>query len=82
MTGNDEDEIDWEQVDTENLEAVAIASTPGSSQKAETPKPSFADRLRDVGDESLGKRKREEDEGLTPKRSLGKTEVGRKPNPS
>jgi hypothetical protein len=73
------DEIDWDKVDTDDLETQAILSTPGSSQRAsqQTPKTapvpapgsaSFQDRLRAAVDEGVSKRKRD-DEEQTPKRA-------------
>ena len=73
------DEIDWDKVDTDDLETQAILSTPGSSQRASqqtpkaapTPAPgsgSFQDRLRAAVDDGVNKRKRD-DEEQTPKRA-------------
>jgi hypothetical protein len=73
------DEIDWDKVDTDDLENQAILSTPGSSQRAsqQTPKTaqaptpgsaSFQDRLRAAVDDGVNKRKRD-DEEQTPKRA-------------
>jgi hypothetical protein len=66
------EEIDWDKVDTDDLETQAIMSTPGSSQQAsqgQTPKStSFQDRLRAAVDDGMGKRNRE-DEEQTPKRA-------------
>jgi hypothetical protein len=73
------DEIDWDKVDTDDLETQAILSTPGSSQRAsqQTPKTvpapapgsaSFQDRLRAAVDDGVNKRKRD-DEEQTPKRA-------------
>jgi hypothetical protein len=72
----DPDEIDWEQIDTDELEREAIASTPGS-QRTETPRSapstrqeqSFSEKLREAVDDGTGKRKREDDVGTTPKRA-------------
>ena len=70
------DEIDWDKVDTDDLETQAILSTPGSSQQAsqtpgQTPKTgstSFQDRLRAAVDDGVNKRNRD-DEEQTPKRA-------------
>lgn len=75
----DEDgEIDWEKVDTDDLERDAIASTPGSSQKTidgESQRvESFSDRLREVTKEELGKRKRDD---TTPRANATMVEVSR-----
>jgi hypothetical protein len=73
------DEIDWDKVDTDELENQAILSTPGSSQQAsqgQTPgSTSFQDRLRAAVDDGVNKRKRE-DEEQTPKRAKVDTDVG------
>ncbi|KAI9639375.1 uncharacterized protein MKK02DRAFT_39675 [Dioszegia hungarica] len=59
-------EIDWDQVDTDDLERQAIASTPGSSQPSQsnsgTP---FQNRLQAMAEDTR-KRKREDEE--TPRR--------------
>jgi hypothetical protein len=72
------DEIDWDKVDTDDLETQAILSTPGSSQQAsQTPRSgstSFQDRLRAAVDDGVNKRKRE-DEEQTPKRARLDDEV-------
>lgn len=74
-----DDEIDWEQVDTDDLEREAIASTPGSSQRTASqsqtpiaaPGSTYRERMRAAVEDGLGKRKREEeDDAATPKRSL------------
>ncbi|ORY32854.1 hypothetical protein BCR39DRAFT_522143 [Naematelia encephala] len=65
------DEIDWDQVDTDGLEAEAIASTPSSSQR--TDGQSFNERLRSVG-ASTAKRRRSEEGEQTPRASAIDTE--------
>lgn len=85
------DEIDWDKVDTDDLETQAILSTPGSSQHAnqQTPKAaptpvpgsaSFQDRLRAAVDDGVNKRKRE-DEVQTPKRARADTDEVSYPGP-
>lgn len=72
-----DDEIDWDQVDTDDLEREAIASTPGSSQRTASqsqtpvaaPGSSYRERMKAAVEDGLGKRKREEEDvGTTPKR--------------
>ncbi|WRT66535.1 uncharacterized protein IL334_003494 [Kwoniella shivajii] len=71
------EEIDWNKVDTDEIEREAIASTPGSSQRTINPNPSqnqltpggttsFTDRLRNavVEDGSNNKRQRTEEDDL------------------
>ena len=80
----DEDgEIDWDKVDTNNLEREAIASTPGSSQMtiqedSSQWAESFSDRLRDVTVDGRGKRKRED---TTPRANASMGEVSRQLGP-
>lgn len=77
-----DDEIDWNNVDTDDLEREAIASTPGSSQKtasqsqsqtptAVAPGSSYRERMKAAVEDGLGKRKREDDEGATPRKATG-----------
>lgn len=79
IIGDEDEEIDWEKVDTDDLEREAIASTPASSQRTDQGEPgslgrpgtqtSFADRLR-AEEYNSGKRKRDEDScDMTPKRT-------------
>ncbi|WVF71333.1 hypothetical protein IAT40_006136 [Kwoniella sp. CBS 6097] len=72
------EEIDWDKVDADEMERVAIASTPGSSQPASQRTPthvrnatdnssrghgqSLTDRLKDAAGDALGKRSRGTDE--------------------
>ncbi|OCF32969.1 hypothetical protein I317_04315 [Kwoniella heveanensis CBS 569] len=71
------EEIDWDKVDAEEMERVAIASTPGSSQPASQRTPthvrtaiensssrgtSLTDRLKDAAGDTLGKRSRDDTE--------------------
>jgi len=70
-----DDEIDWEKVDTDEVEREAIASTPGSSQRTDplnagagsAQGTSFQDRLRAAVDDGVKKRKLDEEE-QTPRR--------------
>jgi hypothetical protein len=72
---SDEEDIDWDKVDTDELERAAIASTPGSSQSQGNRTDTLQDRLSAVsGSESVAKRKREEEDtpraaDRTPKRA-------------
>ena len=80
-TGDEEDgEIEWEKVDTDELEREAIASTPGSSQRTDQEGTmtlgrseagtTFGERLRGAAEDGPGKRKREEEiNGKTPKQA-------------
>ncbi|GFZ46717.1 hypothetical protein JCM24511_03937 [Saitozyma sp. JCM 24511] len=75
----DIDEIDWDHVDTDEIERDAITSTPSSSQQTQTqPEPlstreqhtgSFNARLLEAAEDGPSKRKREDDQGVTPKRA-------------
>lgn len=75
------DDIAWDKVDTDTLEADAIASTPASSQKVvesielpalrgESSLESFADRLRSAQDGTSKRKRDEEDSAVTPRRAL------------
>ena len=72
---SEEEDIDWDKVDTDELERAAIASTPGSSQSHGTRAETLQDRLLAVpGSEGVPKRKREEEDtpravDRTPKRA-------------
>lgn len=76
-SGSDEiEELDWDKVDTEEMERDAIASTPKSSQKSDLSNTlpdavggtSFQDRLKAVAGDAEKKRKREDSE--TPKKAM------------
>lgn len=70
----DVDGIDWNKVNTDDLEHQAILSTPGSSQAAAQDSPTRA-RLRAAVDAGLKKREHEDDETQTPKRARHESEV-------
>ncbi|WVQ99533.1 hypothetical protein IAU59_006669 [Kwoniella sp. CBS 9459] len=91
------EEIDWDKVDADEMERVAIASTPGSSQPASQRTPthirtamvtatsgtSLTDRLKDAAGDTLGKRSRdaEEDEGASSIRTPKRNLAATESNP-
>jgi len=81
ISAEDDEEIDWEKVDTDNLEREAILSTPGSSQPTDKglgrsgEGTSFTERLRGALEDGIGKRKRNEEADVTTPRRVAASNV-------